>query len=225
MKTVAVIPAYNEQGRIGACVRDAAMFCDAVVVVNDQSSDATAEEAHRAGAYVLHHIINRGQGAALQTGTDYAVDKLAADIIVHFDADGQMQGNDIPPMIQPIMDGQVDIVLGSRFLGVQANLPRSRWVVLKLGLLFTRITSGVRLTDAHNGFRVLSRHGALTMRITLDRMAHASQIYDLIKMHGLRYTEKPVTIRYTDETLAKGQSSFGAIRIVKDFVCDKLFHL
>ncbi len=225
MKTVAVIPAYNEQGRIGASVRDVALFCDAAVVVDDCSQDRTGIEARQAGASVLRHVINRGQGAALQTGTDYAVDHLDADIVVHFDADGQMMGEEIPKMVQPIIDGKADIVLGSRFLTGYVQMPPSRRLLLKLAILFTMSTSGIRITDTHNGFRALSRHAARQVRITLDRMAHASQMHDLIKMHDLRYVERPVTIRYTKETLAKGQSSLGAIRIVKDFVFDKLFHL
>jgi glycosyltransferase involved in cell wall biosynthesis len=223
MKTVAVIPAYNEQGRIAACVRDAAMFCEAVVVVDDCSRDNCGSEAGKAGAYVLRHVINRGQGAALQTGTDFAVDKLDADIVVHFDADGQMMAEEIPKMIEPIVRGGADIVLGSRFLGSKANIPFTRWVVLKLGLLFTMVISGIRVTDTHNGFRALSRKAATSIRITLDRMAHASEILDLIKTRGLRHVERPVTIRYSEETLAKGQSSLGAFRIVKDIIRGKFF--
>jgi len=221
MKVVAVIPAYNEQGRIGAAVRDAAMFCSNVVVVDDYSADNGGEEAREAGAHVLRHIINRGQGASLQTGTDYAVAHLEADVVVHFDADGQMQGKDIPEMVKPIIEGEADIVLGSRFLGVKANIPITRWVVLKLGLLFTMAVSGIRVTDTHNGFRALSRHAATSMRITLDRMAHASEVLDLIKMRNLRHVERPVDIRYSEETLAKGQSSLGAITIVKDILKGK----
>lgn len=218
MKTVAVIPAYNEEARIEDAVRDAARFVDAVVVVDDCSRDRTFGRAFAAGAHVLRHIINRGQGAALQTATDYAVEKLDAEIIVHFDADGQMMAEEIPMMTEPIRHGEADVVLGSRFLGRKANMPFSRRLTLAAGLIFTRLLSGIKTTDTHNGFRALSRDAVKKIRITLDRMAHASEILDLVQIHKLRYVERPVTITYTEETLKKGQSSMGMFVIAKDFI-------
>lgn len=218
MKTVAIIPAYNEAARIVDAIRDAACFVDAVVVTDDCSQDATSTLAHEAGAYVLRHVMNRGQGAALQTATDFALDKLQAEIIVHFDADGQMMGEDIPLLIEPIKNGEADVVLGSRFLGKKANMPLSRLMTNRMALLFTLLVSGIRTTDTHNGFRALSREAAKKMRITLDRMAHASEILDLIQVQKLRYVERAVTIRYSEATLAKGQKFSGSFRIAKDFL-------
>ncbi len=222
MKIVAVIPAYNEETRIEQAIRDAGRFVDVVVVVDDCSLDNTYSEASGTPAHLLRHILNRGQGAALQTGTDYAVEKCGADIIVHFDADGQMAGDEIPTLTELIRNGEADVVLGSRFLGKQANMPLMRRITLWGGLMFTRIISGVATTDTHNGFRALSKNAAKKMRITLDRMAHASEILDLLQIHKLRYVERPVTIRYTKGTLAKGQSSLGAFVIVKDFIEKRL---
>lgn len=221
MKVVAVIPAYNEGQRIAATIADALPYCDAVVVTDDCSKDDTGEAARAAGAHVLRHIINRGQGAAIQTATTYALEVLKPDVIVHFDADGQMMGQEIPMMIEPIVKGEADVVLGSRFLGKKANMPLTRWLTLRLALLFTIFISGIRVTDTHNGYRALSAKAASEMKITLDRMAHASQILDLIKAKRLKFVERPVTIRYSDETLAKGQSSLGALVILKDFFKDK----
>ncbi len=219
MKIVAIIPAYHEEARIEAAVRDAAQFVDAVVVVDDCSTDQTGERALAAGAHVLRHVINRGQGAALQTATDYALEQLDADVIVHFDADGQMQGHEIASLVAPIVNNEADIVLGSRFLGqASTNMPLTRRLTLKLGLIFTRLVSGIKTTDTHNGFRALSKSAASKLRLTLDRMAHASEILDLIVVHKLKYTERPVTIRYSQETLAKGQSSLGSLIIAKDFL-------
>ncbi len=223
MPTIAIIPAYNEVTRIAAAVRDARGFVDAVVVVDDCSRDATGERAREAGAIVLRHVINRGQGAALQTGTAYALNILGADVLVHFDADGQMQGSEIPLMIEPIVKEEADIVFGSRFLGKQANMPMSRLLSNRLAKWFTLCISGIDLTDTHNGFRALSRHAAQEITITLDRMAHASQIQDLVKVKRLRYTERPVTITYSSETLAKSPSSMRAFGIVKDILKDKFF--
>src|SRR3990167_5881546 len=102
MKVVALIPAYNEATRVAEAVHAVTKFVDSVVVVDDGSKDATASVAQEAGAHVLRHFINRGQGAALQTATEYALKILEADIVVHFDADGQLDAREIPLMIEPI---------------------------------------------------------------------------------------------------------------------------
>lgn len=223
MNIVAVIPAYNEQGRISASIEDALGFVHSVVVVDDCSSDTTGDEAFHAGAYVLRHVINRGQGAALQTGTEFALQNLGADVIVHFDADGQMRGDEIPKMVKPIAEGEADVVLGSRFLGLKANMPRMRWLTLRAALLFTVFMSGIRVTDTHNGFRALSARAAKEIRITMNRMAHASEILDLIKAKKLTFVERPVSIRYTQETLEKGQSFFSSFAILRDYFKGKFF--
>ncbi len=222
MRIVTVIPAYNEETRIGAAVADALTYTQAVVVVDDCSRDRSGAVARAAGATVLRHAINRGQGAALQTATDYAILHLHPDVIVHFDADGQMQGCDIEALITPILLGQADIVLGSRFLGqVALNMPRARRLVLRAGVLFNYSVSGIWLTDSQNGFRALSRQAAQDIRITLDRMAHASEILDLIKVKSLRYQEQPVTIRYSQDTLKKSPSTWRALVIAKDLLKKK----
>lgn len=224
MNIVAVIPAYNEEGRIESSIRDAAQFVSSVVVVDDCSQDATCENAQEAGAKVLRHVINRGQGAALQTGTHYALNHMNADIIVHFDADGQMQGKDISAMVNPIECGAAEIVLGSRFLGKESNMPFiRRWLTLKPAILFTMLISGIKVSDTHNGFRALSRKAAEKINIKLDRMAHASEILDQIKAHNLVYAEVPVEIIYSQDTLLKGQSFMSGFVILKDFFKNKFF--
>ena len=223
MRIVAVIPAYNEGSRVAAAIADAKQYVDHVVVVDDCSGDDTGLVAKSAGAIVLRQIINRGQGAALQTGTDYALKTLVADVVVHFDADGQMMGSEIPMMVQPIAAGEADVVLGSRFLGKEAlNMPFMRRLMIRLGTLFTIVLSGIRVTDTHNGFRALSRKAAGDMRISLDRMAHASEILDLVKTKRLKYVERPVTISYSAETLQKGQSTMKAILTAKDIIKKKI---
>jgi glycosyltransferase involved in cell wall biosynthesis len=224
MKTVAIIPAYNEESRVFAAITDAASHVDAVVVVDDCSRDKTGEQAMRAGAHVLRHVINRGQGAALQTGTDYAIYMLDADCIVHFDADGQMRGEDIPKMILPIENEVADVVLGSRFMGIESeNMPRSRKLTLKAALLFTRTVSGIRISDPHCGLRAFSRDAAAYMQFKQDRMAHASEVHDLIKSYDLNYVSKAVAIRYTEETLEKGMSFFDGFKVLKDYFTAKFF--
>ncbi len=222
MRIVAVIPAFNEEARVGAVVRDVLAHALAAVVVDDASHDRTGQMASEAGAIVLTHALNRGQGAALQTATDYALKFLEPDILVHFDADGQMQASDIEALIVPILRGEADVVLGSRFLGVRAvDMPRARRWLLKASVGFTLILSGLKVSDPHNGFRALSRRAAEDIRISLDRMAHPSEILDLIKSQAWRYMEHPVTIRYTRETLLKSPSGWRAIEIIRDLLKKK----
>jgi glycosyltransferase involved in cell wall biosynthesis len=172
--------------------------------------------------------MNRGQGAALQTGVDFALNNLQADIVVHFDADGQMRGDEIPAMTAPILAGKANVVLGSRFLGAAVeNMPLTRKITNRLGLYFTMLVSGIALTDTHNGFRAFSARAARELRITLDRMAHASEILDLIAMKKVRYVEVPVHIRYSQETLEKSRAHLGssltrALRVVKDVLIKKI---
>ncbi len=223
-RIIAVIPAYREESRIAAAVSDALTVCTAAVVVDDCSPDNTGLRAKEAGAVVVRHPINRGQGAALQTGMTYALSRLSPDIIVHFDGDGQMQASDIPDLIAPLVSGEADVVLGSRFLGKAAqDMPMSRKALLMAARIFTLCISGIYLTDAHNGFRAMTAKAAGSIRITLDRMAHASELLDVMMAKRLRVCERPVTIRYSQETLQKGQSAWGALRIVKDLSKKRFF--
>lgn len=224
MKIAAVIPAYNEEARIRDAVRDAFAFVDDVVVVDDCSRDRCGEIALEEGAHVLRHVINRGQGAALQTGSDYALQQLGADVIVHFDGDGQMRGEDIPLLVEPIRRGEAEIVLGSRFLGTASKgMPRSRLATLKAALAFTRFISGINISDPHCGFRAFSRAAAPYLRLRQDRMAHASEILDLIKASKMTFVSRPVEIHYTDATLAKGMSFWGGFQVLRDYFTHKFF--
>jgi glycosyltransferase involved in cell wall biosynthesis len=208
-----VIPAYNEGARVAEVIRDVRAHYPNVVVVDDGSRDDSGARSLAAGAVVLTHVVNRGQGAALQTGIDYALAR-GAGYVVTFDSDGQHRVSDIPALINPIRDGRWDISLGSRFLGGVENITTTRRLLLKAGVLFTRVVSQVEITDTHNGLRAFSRQAAQRIRITLDRMAHASELIDQIRDCGLPYGEVPVHIRYTDYSRAKGQSSLGAIKIL-----------
>lgn len=207
-----VIAAYNEGERLARTLQTVSHRNWQVVVVDDGSRDNTAEVSSRFQVWTLRHPLNCGQGAALRTGIDFALQR-GAEIIVTFDADGQHDAEEIPELIAPIVSGHADVALGSRFAGRAVNMPWTRWVTLKLGILFTRIVSGVRVSDVHNGFRALSRSAAERIEIRQPRMAHASEILDEIHRLRLRFVEVPVTITYCEETLAKGQSSLAALRI------------
>ncbi len=211
-----MIAAYREASQIGAVVRSVMSAHLRVIVVDDGSDDATATEAAAAGATVLRHVINRGQGAALQTGIRYALAR-GARYVVTFDADGQHRVEDVSKLLEPLVRGESDVTLGSRFL--QPNeIPAFRRLILRAGVLFTRLVSGIHVTDTHNGLRGLSRRAAEALDIRLDGMAHASEILDQIARKGLRYVEVPVEIRYTDYSRRKGQRSLGAFRIAWDFL-------
>ena len=216
-----VIPAYNEGGAIGEVVREVRALYPHVVVVDDGSTDDTFRVAARHAPFVLRHVINRGQGAALQTGLEFALSR-GAQIIVTFDADGQHRVDEIANMIAPIEAGSCDITLGSRFLGDTTGIPRSRRLLLWAAVLFTRVTGRIKVTDAHNGFRAFSAAAARKIDITLDRMAHASELMDQIRESRMRFVEVPVRIRYTEYSLAKGQSARGAFRIVVHYLLGKV---
>jgi glycosyltransferase involved in cell wall biosynthesis len=216
-----VIAAYNEEAHLSETLRAVCASWPCVVLVDDGSTDATSAVAVRYPVWVLRHVINCGQGAALQTGIDFALSRGAA-IVVTFDADGQHQADEMERLVAPVRAGQVEVALGSRFLGKVEGMPWGRWLVLKLGVLYTRIFSRIRVTDTHNGFRALSRRAAQVIRITHNGMAHASEILDQVRRHGLGYCEVPVTVRYTASTMAKGQNSWNGLWIIGQLLLGKM---
>lgn len=217
-----VVPAYNEAPAIYDVVRGLRSEFRNVVVVDDGSRDATSAEARRGGATVLRHILNRGQGAALQTGIDYAVLR-GADVVVTFDADGQHRVEDVARLLDALDSTGADIAIGSRFLEQRSDIPPLRRLTLRVATAFMRFTSGVALTDAHNGLRAIRRRAAQRIRLTIDGMAHASEIVDEIYRLRLRVTEVPVVIRYSEYSLRKGQSSIAAFRIAFDYFVKRIF--
>ena len=216
-----VIPGYNEAGCLADVAAEVRALYPNVVVVDDGSTDDTFDVAKRNATHALRHLINRGQGAALQTGIEFALAR-GAGIIVTFDADGQHRPEDIQALVEPIHRGECDVTLGSRFLGHEVSMPRSRRWLLRLGVWFTRIVNRVQLTDTHNGLRGFSRRAALQINLTLDRMAHASEILDQIRRSGMPYQEVPVQVRYTDYSLRKGQSAGGALRILVHYFLGRI---
>ena len=210
-----VIPAFNEGVVIADVINGVRRHYPNVVLVDDCSGDETGASALEAGAIVLRHPVNLGQGAALQTGIRYALDR-GARYIVTFDADGQHQVEDIPVMIERQRETGADVVVGSRFLGSAKGIPPLRKAVLKMAVMFMRLSSGIPMTDAHNGFRLLTREAASKIRIRQNRMAHASEIVEQIGALKLSVAEAPVTIIYTERSLRKGQRLGNAFNIVWD---------
>ena len=216
-----IVAAYREAKVIANVVADVKRTGHHVVVVDDGSPDQTAERAAQAGAVVIRHPINLGQGAALQTGLDYALAQ-GANVLVTFDADGQHRAADIAGLIDALVRDGADFALGSRFLGSAVNLPAQRRLLLKAAVWFTRLTTGLSITDSHNGLRAMTRHGASHIHLRQNRMAHASEILHQIAISGLKYVETPVTIHYSAYSLAKGQTLFDALLIILDLFARRL---
>lgn len=216
MKVIAVMPAYNEKGRISAAVRGALRRVEKVIVVDDGSADGSAEEARAAGADVVVHVLNRGQGAALKTGTVLALAE-GADVVVHVDADGQHDPDAIPTLLAPIAEGRADVVFGSRFLGVKSDgMPLSRRLLLAAARAFSGLVLGLprTVTDPQSGMRAMTADAAREVDFTQDRMAHCSEILRLAYRSDLRCVEVPIRVIYTADTLAKGQKAADALKIV-----------
>lgn len=214
---IAIVPAYNEEKNIGSVVRSLFRHVDQVVVVDDCSRDRTADEAKAAGAVVLVHEINRGQGAALETGHTYAR-QAGAKYVIHFDGDGQFSVDDIRPALEHLQKHNADILLGSRFLDARSNVPwLKKYFLHPIAKIINRLFGGLYLSDVHNGFRVLSRRALDHIEINQDRMAHATEIPYLVRKHNLAYVEFPVKVTYKEY----GQSGLSGIAIVKDLFLDK----
>lgn len=218
-----VVPMFNEATSIGSVVAELRLAFDRVVCVDDGSDDGSADVAALAGATVVRHPVNLGQGAALQTGFTFALNDPDVSHIVTFDADGQHRTDDAVAMVEIARRERVDVVLGSRFLTASdAAVPRSRRLVLRAATRFTRATTGLDLTDTHNGLRVLSRHAAESLNLTLNGMAHASQLLSQVAASKLTYVEAPVTIAYTEYSQARGQSNINGLNIAFDLALERL---
>lgn len=216
-----VVAAYNEAPVIGRVVADLIRRRYAVVVVDDGSGDDTGPKARAAGAEVVTHRVNLGQGAALQTGIQFAVGK-GADYIVTFDADGQHRASDIEILLDSLRNHAADFALGSRFLGGAPAMPLARRILLKAATWFTRLATGLQLTDTHNGLRAMTRRGASRIALRQNRMAHASELLHQIAQSSLGYVEVPVTIEYSAYSLAKGQKLSDSLRILVDLSAQRL---
>jgi glycosyltransferase involved in cell wall biosynthesis len=216
-----VIAAYNEASVIASVVTDVRRAGYRTVVVDDGSSDGTGAAALEAGAVVVRHPINLGQGAGLQTGISFALAE-GADLIVTFDADGQHRAAEIAVLLDAMLRNGADYALGSRFLGRTLRQPLSRRILLLAATTFTRLTTGLQVTDTHNGLRAMTRRGAGHINLHQNRMAHASEILHQIAASGLRYVEAPVTIEYSAYSLAKGQRLSDALMILVDLFARRL---
>ncbi len=216
--TWVVIPLYNEAPVVGTVVEAVRLAFPRVVCVDDASTDASAEVAARAGAVVVRHPVNLGQGAALQTGLDYALSDPGMRYAVTFDADGQHRVADAAAMVTRLRAEPLDVLIGSRFLDSRTRLPPAKRAVLRAGVAYSNATTGVRMSDAHNGLRAMRRDVAAGLRITQNRMAHASEIVEQVGRSDWRWAEHPVEVLYTQYSAAKGQSLWNSVNILTELL-------
>lgn len=211
-----VIPVYNEGAVIGDVVERTRETFPNIVCVDDGSRDDSAARIAATGAHLVRHPVNLGQGAALQTGISYALAQPGMRYLVTFDADGQHRVEDAETMLAVARAEHADVVLGSRFLEQNEQIPLLKRIVLRTVVTLSPTARKLKLSDAHNGLRVLNREAASKLRITMNGMAHASEIVGFLARSGLKVREVPVTILYTDYSRSKGQSLINGVNILFD---------
>lgn len=215
--TWVVIPLFNEATVIGQVISELREEFLNVVCIDDGSRDGSGDVARAAGARVVRHPINLGQGAALQTGFEYALER-GTKFVVTFDADGQHRVVDALAMLERARNEDLAVVFGSRFLDDRTKPGLMKKIVLKTAVWVTNVTTRTRLTDAHNGLRVIREDALRRIKLRQDRMAHGTEIVVQLGRTGLPYAEQPVEVIYTDYSKAKGQSLLNSVNILIDLV-------
>lgn len=217
-RTWVSIPMYNEATVIKQVVEQVVRDFPYVVCVDDGSSDDSVAQALAGGAHVIRHPINLGQGASLQTAFEYALrDPLMTEVLT-FDADGQHQVQDALGMVQKLRSQHLGAVIGSRFLDDRTEMSFSKRLVLRLAAYYTRVTTGMALTDAHNGLRVLDRGVVERISLTQNRMAHASELIEQVGRLKIAWAEYPTHIIYSDYSRGKGQSLLNSVNILVELI-------
>lgn len=217
--TCCIVPMYNEEQVIFQVITELRSIFPHVVCVDDGSTDQSAAKAKAAGALVLRHAVNIGQGAALSTGFLWVQKNSCFSYVVTFDADGQHRPQDALRLVRELESKKVDVVFASRFIEQdQTTIPFAKRVILKSVAKITKALTDVQLTDAHNGLRALTSQATTSIKITQNGMAHATQLVSLVHQANLRYVELPVTIMYTPYSRSKGQSILNSINIALDLI-------
>jgi len=222
-KIFIVVPVFNEATVIEQTLLDLSTLPYNIIIVDDGSNDDIKKVVKNYPVLFISHAVNLGQGAALQTGMELAK-KMDAEIVIHFDADGQHTATDINKLVEPIINNESDIVFGSRFLNNQSsqNIPFIKKIVLQIARYVNWFYTGILLSDAHNGLRALNKKAISTIVISENKMAHASEILYLTKKNNLRYKEVPVTISYTSYSKKKGQGILNSINILIHLIFKKI---
>jgi glycosyltransferase involved in cell wall biosynthesis len=220
--TYVIVPAYNEATVIGGVIKEISKLYKNVICVDDGSTDNTANEVQKSGALLISHPINLGAGAATQTGIEYALLDKNARYFITIDGDGQHNISDTKTMLEYLKKQDLDIVLGSRFIGKANNMKRTKKALLKIAAVFSLSISGVNLSDPHIGLRCFNRKFAEGLKITMPDFSHASELIGRIKEGNYKYGEVPVTVTYSDYSRSKGQPMLNAVNISFDLLLNKL---
>jgi polyprenyl-phospho-N-acetylgalactosaminyl synthase len=211
-----VVPAFNEAGVIGDVIADLRSVFTQVVCVDDGSGDDTGDIALRAGAHLVRHPVNLGQGAAIQTGVEYARRQPGAQVFATFDGDGQHRVKDLFTMIARLGAGDVDVVIGTRFGPGVTRPPLMKRVVLRTAARLSPRGRRLGLTDTNNGLRVFNKTVADGLDITMSGMSHATEFIMLIAENRWRVAEEPVEVLYTEYSKSKGQPLLNGVNIIFD---------
>lgn len=214
-----IIPCYNEATVIGEVIANARRTFPNIVAVDDGSADGSAEQIHAAGAHLVRHPVNLGQGAAIQTGLEYARAQPGSRFFVTFDADGQHQVKDVVAMVGRLRREDLDIIVGTRFGRARSaddQVPLIKRIVLKTVVALSARTRRLGLTDAHNGLRAFDRKVAEELNLRMNGMSHASEFVALMDERDWKVAEQPVDILYTEYSMSKGQSLFNGVNILAD---------
>lgn len=217
-----IVPTFNEVEVVRSVLTDLLEVFPHVAAVDDGSTDGSADEIRASGATLIQHPINLGAGAAYQTGIDFALNDPGAQVFVTFDADGQHRVEDAVAMVEHLKASAVDVIIGSRFLGGAEGMPRSRRWLLRAARVFERWTSGIALTDAHQGLRVFRRSFAEVLDLRTHDMAWASEFLSRMAEHDTSFEEYPVVVHYTDYSRGKGQRSINSVNIGIDILLNRL---
>jgi glycosyltransferase involved in cell wall biosynthesis len=221
-KVAVIIPAYNESRFIGSVVLSACRYASTVIVVDDGSTDDTAEIAGAAGAIILHHASNTGKGTALNTGFEHARKNTGAQVIVMIDGDGQHNPAEIPLLVQPILDGRADVAIGSRFLEAKSKIPKWRQFGQHALTIATNLGSSSNFTDSQSGFRAFARSVLDVFRFDSRGFSVESEMQFMVHEVGLRVIEAPITVVYSEPAkrnpVAQGlQVINGLLRLVSQY--------
>jgi glycosyltransferase involved in cell wall biosynthesis len=218
---VFVMPAFNEEEVIFQTILPIVAAGHEVVCIDDASADATSDQASKAGAIVIRHLINAGQGASLQTGFDFIAQRAEyfknKDYVVTFDADGQHSLGDLEYFLKEFKTApELDIVLGSRFLSLEFKGTRTKYMVLKTMAYISKYTIGIKLTDRHNGFRVIKKNKLHYFKLKSAGYEHADEFLHIIALNNLKYSEVATNIQYTEYSMSKGQPIINGFKILFD---------
>lgn len=218
--TAVIVPAYNEEATITQTLDELVKHFSNVYLVDDGSTDLTGEISNSYNIKLIKHALNLGQGAALQSGFDAALLNTEVEFFLTYDADGQHSVKDAIAMLDVMRQHRVDVILGSRFCsgGSAKNISLKKKLILNLAVAFTRFDSGLKVSDTHNGLRILRRSFVESLNIRQSGMAHASEILNHVRNVKADWIEFPVQINYTEYSKKKGQSILNSVNILTELL-------